>query len=159
MSDFNAMRKFKKYSFNVSTPAVEVFPLLCPVREHEWVQVWAAKMIYSQSGVAEKGCVFLTDFPQRGGQAIWVVSRHEPENNLIEFVIVYPGFMVDMLEITLKEQDSQTTLTWSRTYTGLSQAGNDYIINKVDGLFEKMMSMVEKSLQHFCRTGEMLKLD
>ena len=37
-----------------------VFPLLCPVREAEWLPGWHAEVLHSASGLAELGCVFRT---------------------------------------------------------------------------------------------------
>ena len=38
----------------------EVFPLLCPVRERDWLDGWEFRMIHSSSGLIEKDCVFAT---------------------------------------------------------------------------------------------------
>jgi hypothetical protein len=67
----------------VDAEGTAVFPLLCPVREYDWIDVWSCDVIYSESGIAELGCVFLTDLPGRGTET-WVVTRFEPEF-VIEF--------------------------------------------------------------------------
>ena len=36
----------------------KVFPLLCPVREYEWVEPWRCDLVYTDSGVAELDCIF-----------------------------------------------------------------------------------------------------
>jgi hypothetical protein len=60
MSEFSARRRVHQHIQTNDAPPETVFPLLCPVREAEWVPEWKFKTIYSQSGVAEDGCVFLT---------------------------------------------------------------------------------------------------
>ena len=42
----------------VASPA-EVFPLLCPVREADWLDGWDPLEVWSRSGVAEPDCVFV----------------------------------------------------------------------------------------------------
>lgn len=42
----------------------KVFPLLCPVRGYEWIESWRCEMLHSNSGIAEKNCVFRTRFPE-----------------------------------------------------------------------------------------------
>jgi hypothetical protein len=69
----------------ISAPAARVFPLLCPVREFDWIDLWSCDLIYSDSGVAEYNCIFQTD-REGEGKRTWVVNRYEP-NKAIEFVI------------------------------------------------------------------------
>ena len=54
MIAFKSHRVTHEYTqTNLATPE-RVFPLLCPVREAEWVPDWQYRLIYSESGVAEK---------------------------------------------------------------------------------------------------------
>ena len=41
-------------------PPERVFPLLCPVREADWLDGWDPLAVYTDSGIAEPGCVFIT---------------------------------------------------------------------------------------------------
>ena len=49
--------------FDVPATPDRVFPLLCPVREYEWIPGWECDVLHSVSGVAEEDCVFRTRFP------------------------------------------------------------------------------------------------
>ena len=53
------------HEFTQTNPATpeKVFPLLCLVREDDWLPGWKYRLIYSDSGVAELGCVFTTPNP------------------------------------------------------------------------------------------------
>jgi len=74
----------QSYSF----PPEDVFPMLCPVREYEYIPRWECDLVYLDSGLAELGGVFTTQFPGDGEQKdVWVISRHE-KNQSIEFVRV-----------------------------------------------------------------------
>lgn len=43
----------------VAAPSV-VFPLLCPVREADWIEGWDPISVVTGSGAAEPDCVFVT---------------------------------------------------------------------------------------------------
>jgi hypothetical protein len=101
---------------HVAAPRGDVFGLLCPVRERDWVDGWSAEVVYAASGAAEPGCVFRT------GSATWVIHAHEPPRR-IGFTIFEPERWVELLAIELREGDGATCLTWRREATALSAAG------------------------------------
>ena len=77
MPAFKAVRVSHEYTQTNEAPPDKVFPLLCPVREADWVPGWKYNLIYSESGVAEDGCVFST--PNDGGpDTTWMVTRYDP---------------------------------------------------------------------------------
>ncbi len=80
------IRLVKEYTHRVAASKDRVFPLLCPKRECDWLDGWSYEMVHSESGFAELDCVFRTNFPEMG-QAIWVVSRYDPCDGEIQFVI------------------------------------------------------------------------
>ena len=61
MTNFQAQRVTHQFTQTNFAPPETVFPLLCPVREADWVPGWQYRLIYSKSGVAEAGCVFITE--------------------------------------------------------------------------------------------------
>ena len=156
MNDFTAQRVVKSYTMNLCAPPADVFPLLCPVREYEWVEPWSCEMIHTASGVAENNAVFTTDFSTQGGEEIWVVSRYETDR-AIEFIRITPGFKVNRLDVTLTSGGDTTMMTWTHTYTGLSEAGNRWIMEMNDDVFRSEKAAIEKMLNHFLQTGTMLK--
>lgn len=157
MSDFNAVRITRTFTQTNAAPAEKVFPLLCPAREAEWLEGWQAKMIYSESGVAEEGCIFQT---QNAGEpeTTWVIARHDPQNYLIEFVTVTPASRVARIEIRLEDNNDGTTASHiSYTFTALSEAGNRFLGGYGADAFKQKMEWWERSLNHFLTTGKQLK--
>ena len=140
---------------NLGTPA-QVFPLLCPVREKDWLDGWEYEMIYSRSGLAEENCVFIT--PHHGPQpTVWTVTRYEP-NEHIEFVRHTPGENLVRIEITLHDNGDGTTATdIAYRYTALSEPQNQYLREALDGDFANSMAWWERAINHYLRTGEMLR--
>lgn len=157
MALFKAERVVKSYTMNLFAPPVDVFPLLCPVRESEWIEPWSCKMVYSASGLAENNAVFTTDFASQGGAETWVVCRYE-KDRAIEFIRLAPGFKVNRLDVILAAAGESTTAVWTHTYTGLSEAGNQWIRALSDETFQLEKAALEKMLNHYLSTGAMLKM-
>lgn len=156
MNKFNSLRsKMTFRQINSGTPA-KVFPLLCPVKEADWIDGWEYVMIYSQSGVAEKGCVFTTPGP---GNKIttWYITEHDAENFRIEFVRMAPGEMVVKIVIQLTDNKDGTTVSdISYEYTALSEEANSRISNELDTVFRNSMLYWEKAMNHYLQTGTKL---
>ncbi|MFH1674484.1 MAG: SRPBCC family protein [Pseudomonadota bacterium] len=154
--EFKARRIVKTYTMNLTFPPEEVFPLLCPTRKHEWLDYWKSDMIYSHSGVGENNCVFQTDFPHRGAMT-WVVTRYDAPR-AIEFTVFSFDFYVLKVDINLEtDGNGGTNANWTHTFTAITERGNRFIAKYTDGDHQKKMSHLEQSLEHFCRTGEMLQ--
>ncbi len=62
----------RSYVQRIDASPEAVFPLLCPVREGEWLEGWAetCEVIWSASGLAEPGCVVRGGIEQ-GRVAAW----------------------------------------------------------------------------------------
>ena len=147
---FRGKRAKTEYTHEVGAAPEAVFPLLCPVREYEWVEGWSCEMIFSESGVAEENCIFRTGGAPHG-LSTWCCTRYEPPAR-IEFVVVSAA-MVTRLGITLERTAAGTRLHWVRLCTGLSEEGNahagDYTVERARALGEQ--------LNYFLRTGKMLR--
>jgi hypothetical protein len=159
MTAFQAKRIKLEYTHTISATPDKIFPLLCPVREKDWIEGWNCELIYSRTGVAENNCVFTTDFP-RGREEVWTVSRYEPELHVIQFVIVSPEAYVMKLDISLRESaDNSTAVSWSTTFTGLTTEGNSFIEQHCGKASDARKALLFKVLEHYCLTGKMLGRD
>jgi hypothetical protein len=133
----------------------KVFPLLCPTREYEWIEPWKCRMVHSQSGFAELDCVFVTDSPNEG-EDVWVVSLYRP-NEEIQFVRSN-GLRVIRYSITLTGKgDGTTKAEWRQVLTGLNDEGNRLVASVTDEAYQQRISVLERRLNHYLTTGEMLK--
>ena len=154
---FQSKRIQHVYSHTLDANASQIFPLLCPVREYDWIDGWACDMVYSNSGVAENNCIFTTDFPEEGKE-VWVITRYE-KNRAIEFVRVSQEMTATKLDISLLEaEDRGTTLVWTYTTTGLSHSGNERLEAKTKAAFQGKMAHLDAMLRHFLETGKKLTL-
>lgn len=151
MNTTSGTRIVRDYTMQLDFAAEDIFPLLCPVREYDWIPQWHCRMVYSGSGYAEKGCVFQTDFGDEYGLETWVVS-HYARGERIAFVRT--GEMrATRYTITLAERAKTTTLHWQQEVTGLSEAGNRLIgCEKADMAFLEMMKTLETLLTDYLTT-------
>jgi hypothetical protein len=153
----NRKRTVKKHTILLEGKPEAVFPLLCPVREHEWIEPWKCDLIYSETGFAEQDCIFQTDFPHDGPRDTWVLCRYE-KPRLVEFVRVN-GIRAIRYTITLHQtKNGKTESQWSQLITGLNDEGDRFVSRASDEEFEHRMEMLRKMLNHYLSTGQMLKL-
>ncbi|MEW5772261.1 MAG: SRPBCC family protein [Thermodesulfobacteriota bacterium] len=157
MEKFEAARVVREYARELDASRERVFPLLCPVREYEWIEPWRCDLVYTESGVAEAGCVFRTDFPDDPGPEVWVVSRYEPDER-IEFVRVGEHCAVKM-EIGLADlPGGRTRLLCRHEFTGLDPAGNAWLAQYGEEAYAQDMTQLLDMLAHFLGAGRMLPL-
>jgi hypothetical protein len=142
-----AKRAVTEYIGALDSPPEAVFPLLCPVREYEWLDGWACEMVYTESGVAEENCIFRTAF---GEPATWNVDRYEPPRR-IAFTVVSSSHAC-RLSIALEPTAAGgTRIVWRRTCTGLSEAGNATV-----GAWSTDRDRdLTRALDHFLKAGTM----
>lgn len=152
----NAIRKVTEGTAVCTGTPGEIFPLLCPVREYDWIDNWSCDMVYSLSGIAELGCVFRHD----GGWGVetWTVTGYEPDT-AISFVRVLDGMWVVTLELTLTPASPATTeLRGKATVTALGPKGAELLrtrpVEEVSLSFEGLFT----TLDHYLRTGKKILL-
>ena len=155
--NFKAKRINRTYRQTIKATPEKVFPLLCPVREAEWLDGWQYNMIYSQSGLVEKGAVFST--PNEGEEdTVWIVTKHNPKTFEIEFVRFTPKSRTCILEIAIKSKDENNSyVDISYTYTGITPTGNDFTDHFTEEEFFGAVTFWEKSMNYFLRTGDRLE--
>jgi hypothetical protein len=159
MNGFRGSRILHDYTQTNCAAPGRVFPLLCPVREADWVPGWDYTLIYSQSGVAELGCVFTTP-NQHGPETTWIVTEYDPSAFRIAFLWIWPGMVATQIRISLRPGESAGTTESlvSYTYTGLSPEGNREIARYDEAWFRGKMQSWEKAINHYlkkrCRMAE-----
>lgn len=159
MSNFAAKRVSYKYTQTNGAPPDRVFPLLCPVREAEWVPGWKYRLMYSESGVAEDGCVFTTP-NDHGPETVWMVTHYDPAAFQVAYAWVQPGMIATQLRISLALAAGGTTSACIRYfYTGLSPAGNAVIDRYTREWFRGKMQSWEKAINYFLRNGSSIQAE
>lgn len=140
--------------FDVPAAPDRVFPLLCPVREYDWIPGWECEVLRAVSGVAEEDCIFRTRFPRDGDPMTWVVSRYEPSER-IEFTCFVPESHVMRLKIELERRPDGTRLRWTRRWHSVGARGDAWIASFSEDDYRQIMSRLERLLSHYLATGTM----
>ena len=130
----------------VASPDV-VFPLLCPVREADWIPGWDPLLVVSSSGVAEPDCVFVT--AASPADAIWYVTRHEPAAGYVEMIKVTPGVTACRLTIRLRRKTEGCEADVTYTHTSLGPQGDDFVREFTDAAYVRAMQQWEARLNHY----------
>ena len=153
---FTARRIIHTYRQTIDATPEKVFPLLCPVREAEWLDGWQYAMIYSESGLIEEGAIFST--PHEGeADTVWIVTTHDPGKRAIEFARFTHGSRTCVLRIAVSAKaENSSFVDISYTYTGTTPAGNAFIESLTEEAFVEAVVFWEKSVNHFLETGEKL---
>lgn len=160
MNSIDSGRITLRYAQRIEAPPARVFPLLCPIREGEWLDGWIdeLRMIHSESGLAEEGCVFQTQPPGRA-ETVWMVTRHDPVGRVVEFVRFTAGLVVTRLTIGVDAQaDDSSKVNITYAFTPLSAAGRNLVRETYSAdAFRRDMAWWESSMNHWLRTGEILR--
>lgn len=145
----------RNFTQHLCAPADEVFPLLCPVREMEWVKDWRPKMVISESGVAEPGCIFVT--PGIPEDALWLMTVHDPVEHRLEIIKIIPGMVIGTITVRITaDGESACTADIEYAYTALSEHGERALEEFTEEHFRGFMKTWEAELNYFLRTGEKL---
>ncbi|MBZ5536455.1 MAG: hypothetical protein LAO31_10905 [Acidobacteriia bacterium] len=157
MAAFSAKRIRLSYTQKYEAPPSQVFPLLCPTREYDWIETWRCHLVYSDSGYAEENCIFTTDFPEDGGDETWVVIAYEPDRT-IQFVRI-GAIKVIRYNITLRDHsDGSSSAEWEQIITALNEEGNRFIESLSQERYATEKKILESLLNHYLKTGERLSL-
>jgi hypothetical protein len=153
MAEFRA-RQVRREGRQVNpAPPERVFPLLCPVREAEWVPGWEYELIHSRSGFAELDCLFTTPNPD-GPPTVWQCVAYQPPRR-IEYLWGRPGLVTAHLTIELAPAgDGETAASIAYVYTGLSEEGNALLATYDEDFFRAKMQGWEKAINHYLATGK-----
>lgn len=171
MNSFKALRVAHEYTQTNPASPERVFPLLCPVREADWIPGWRCKLVYSESGVAELGCIFTTEDPavesekyssrsngrdSNFAESTWICVDYDAAAFRIAYVWIRPRLVATELWIRLAGDSGQTHSHIRFRYTGLSAEGNHLVESYDRRWFEAKMRGWETSINHYLATGKMI---
>ncbi len=150
-----ARKLVRRYQQTIEGNIKEVFKLLCPVREKEWLQGWDYKMIFSEGGYAEKGCVFETS--NAYGSYHWIISRHDEESYVVQFVKTMKDIIV-LIDIQLYEADAKVTLCDIQySFIALKEEAVEAMHKEnTEAIFCSHMKKWEDSLNYYLKHNTML---
>lgn len=131
-----------------------VFPLLCPVREVDWIEGWDPPLVISASGLAEPDCVFITS--AKPIDAIWYITRHEPATGFVEMLKITPQVTACKLSIQLRSLSNGCEADITYSHTSLGAQGDDLVASFSEDFYCKFMQDWELRINHYLRHGTAL---
>lgn len=143
------------YEQTINGKKEEIMPLYCPIRELDWCENWNPKIVYSNSGLVEKDCIFIT--PHGESDMVWIVTDYDTKKGHVEMFYHVPDVLVTKLEIqvtAITENKTKVVLTYSKT--SLSELGDKIINEFTKKEYDIMMNSWEQAMNHYLKTGEML---
>lgn len=149
-------RVTRSYTQRLAAEPSVVFPLLCPVREAQWIDGWDPISVVTRSGVAEVDCVFVT--AAAPNNAIWYITRYEPDNGFVEMLEITPLVTACKLDIQLRAvaPGSQALITY--THTSLGPEGDAFVASFTDDYYSQFMRDWEARINHYLLHGAALQV-
>lgn len=149
----NARRIKRVYQAQYVGTSEQVFPLLCPVLEYDWLEHWKADILYTESGVAEMDCIFRTCFDPEAPQ-VWTVIRYEP-NRCIKFLIVNQYHVTRYTIILQNHEDGTSSGMWEQVITALNPEGDAYLDTLTESVYAARQENIARRLNYYLETGKM----
>jgi len=148
-------RVVRSYVQKLVAPPDRVLPLLCPVREADWLERWDPRVVFTESGVAERDCVFVTAAEPQN--AVWMVTRLEPASGRVEMVKITPEVTACVLRIAVNatgDGGSEALVTYS--HTSLGPRGDEFVAGFTEVFYQDFMRDWERRLNHYLESGQRL---
>ena len=143
------------YEQTINGTIKDIMPLYCPVRELDWCENWNPKAVYSNSGLVEKNCIFITSHGE--DDVVWIVTEYDIETGHVEMVYHVSGVLVTKLEIQVSPiTDEKTKALLRYSKTSLSEMGDKVLEGFTKEDYDIMMDSWEKAMNHYLKTGEIL---
>jgi hypothetical protein len=150
---FQAMAVSHAATIRLTGPVEKVFPLFGPVREKEWAPGWSPELVYPADGEVAEGMVFKT--AGEAGETLWVIMRYDPDQHIIVYANVTPGYMVNRILISCTAAGSgQTDATVAYIHVALGEQGNSFVRHMDDQAYVAKMEHWRQAINYRLETGK-----
>ncbi len=154
MKPFTPHSKTLHGGLEVAASIDEAFPLFSPAGERLWVPGWEPEHLHPPGVEWAEGQIFRTH--DHHGEAIWVVTKLDPEHHVAEYHRVEPGRYVARITVRCAATAAgHTTVSTEYGFIGLSEDGNAEIAAMTQADYDaKMERWAEWIEQHHASRGE-----
>ena len=139
----------RSYTQTLDAEPAAVFPLLCPVREAEWIEEWDPIVVYTDSGLAERDCVFQTADGEE--TATWVITDYDPERYRLVFAKVTADRLLTVIRIRLDPDNGATRARVSYSHTALKDEATRFLEAFTEEAYRSFMMRWEADLNAFLK--------
>lgn len=153
MGKFQSIQVTRKFALNLNSLPGEVLPLLCPVREKEWIPGWDFEWIFSRTGLIEECCLFKNQ--EYGENTFWFVVEYDPSSFRIVFIQFVPDLLTARFTVHLiGQQGGKTKAQVEYVFISQSEKGKEYIEKELtQEKLGKEMEAMELLLNAFLGEG------
>lgn len=155
----DVVRIVREASIELKAGAETVFPLLCPVKEADWIDGWEdiCTLVYTISGIAEEACVFETDIPLEG-RALWICSRYDAEHTQIEYIKHIIGKAIIQWGMDVRDLDGgRSEIHAVYNATSLGGEGRTFVEHLGEKGFAALMEGLQDTINYYIVHGRMKK--
>jgi hypothetical protein len=152
MKILRPQRVSRSYTQHLVARSATVVPLLCPVREAEWIPGWDPRLVVSASGVAERDCVFVT--AGEPADTFWYITRHEPHAGFIEMIRITPEVTACRLTIQLRDTDVGCEADVTYAHTSLGPRGDAFVASFTEEHYQGFMQEWEARLNAYLAAAQ-----
>jgi len=116
----------EEFSFDVSAPYEQVFPLFGAYEERKWAVGFDPQFVFPASPHDQQGMVFTT--VQEGKKRIWINTALDPATGHAQYVYFIPNTMVALIDVRLtKLGNSETKVSVVYERTALTPDVNQHV--------------------------------
>jgi hypothetical protein len=150
--DFSGKRKVQCYERVFTASPAELFPLLCPAREADWIPGWTSDLVYTTTGYVQPDCIFTTDTDNPLGEGTWVIYAHVP-NECLELVKISSDLVLQMRIAISSGPGGGTRGRWALTATSLTPQGGE-VVDAMPDQDPAFLALLD-ALDHYLMTGRL----
>jgi hypothetical protein len=156
MRKFQAERKKMFSEAQIGFSREQVYPLLCPIREYDWIDGWQCELIASDSGFAEENCIFKTDLPPFGKET-WYFLNYILNDSFI--AIRYRSNSILRVDFSLIPEEKGCRLHLDFILTATDDSGNEFVKNFPDNHADLMCNRTATLLDYYLKNRTKMKID
>jgi hypothetical protein len=149
---FSAKRKVQRYERVFTASPAELFPLLCPAREADWIPGWTSDLVYTTTGYVQPDCIFTTDTDNPFGEGTWVIYAHVPDECL-ELVKTSTDLVLQIRIAISSVPAGGSCGNWTLTTTSLTPRGSA-LIDAMSDRDPRFLALLD-ALEHYLTTGRL----
>lgn len=146
----NTQRIVKKGTIQLKADTKTVFPLLCPVKELDWIAGWEdiCTLVYTDSGIAEVACVFETETPEEGA-SLWICSHYDAANGEITYIKHIIGKAVIKWDMRVRDTTDGSAIDSVYNITSLSEAGAAMVWDYDERYLDELFAGIQKQINDY----------
>ena len=157
MNPFTAQRVGHTHTIQLNGIPAQIFPLFTPEEEKKWAEGWDFLPIYPPTREAEENMIFTTASHDHGQMdAIWIITRFDPEAFFIEYQRIELGIKIGRIRIQCRGEGNTTLAAIEYVYTALSEQGNRFLEGFSESFYQEFIQSWEKAIHHYWHTGKAL---